>query len=82
MAAPRSLRTVEDLERAVRAIATEFQTDKVFVIGSQGILLIDQMPRQRCGFLPKSTPIQRTLGFGSSKKKRGIRTKALKRQSI
>ena len=39
MAAPRSLRTVEDLERAVRAIATEFQTDKVFVIGSQGIFL-------------------------------------------
>jgi hypothetical protein len=30
---------LEDLERAVRAVATEFNTDKVFIIGSQGILL-------------------------------------------
>jgi hypothetical protein len=28
-----------DLDHAVRAIATEFNTDKVFIIGSQGILL-------------------------------------------
>jgi hypothetical protein len=33
--APR--RTLADLERTVRAIATEFQTDTVFVIGSQAI---------------------------------------------
>jgi hypothetical protein len=32
-------RTLEDLERAVRAVATEFNTDKVFIIGSQSILL-------------------------------------------
>jgi len=35
----RPLRTVDDLERTVRALATEFKTDKVFIIGSQGILL-------------------------------------------
>jgi hypothetical protein len=34
-----SVRTFEDLERAVRAVATEFKTDKIFIIGSQGILL-------------------------------------------
>jgi hypothetical protein len=39
MPGPRPTRTLEDLERAVRAIATEFKTDKVFIIGSQGILL-------------------------------------------
>lgn len=32
-------RTWDDLERTVRAIATEFKTEKVFIIGSQGILL-------------------------------------------
>jgi len=32
-------RTQEDLARAVRAIAREFKTDTVFVIGSQAILL-------------------------------------------
>lgn len=31
-------RSLADLERTVRAIATEFQTDTVFVIGSQAIL--------------------------------------------
>jgi hypothetical protein len=35
----RPLRTLEDLERAVRAVATEFNTDRVFIIGSQSILL-------------------------------------------
>jgi hypothetical protein len=30
---------LEDLERTVRAIATEFKTDKIFIIGSQSILL-------------------------------------------
>lgn len=35
----RSHRTLEDLQRAVRAIATEFDTDKVFVIGSQAVLV-------------------------------------------
>jgi hypothetical protein len=33
------IRTLDDLDRTVRAIATEFQTDKIFIIGSQGILL-------------------------------------------
>jgi hypothetical protein len=33
------VRTLEDLERTVRAIAVEFKTDKIFIIGSQGILL-------------------------------------------
>ena len=33
------VRTLEDLERAVRAIATEFKTERVFIIGSQSILL-------------------------------------------
>jgi hypothetical protein len=32
-------RTEEDLERAVRALAREFKTDTVFIIGSQAILL-------------------------------------------
>jgi len=33
------VRTLEDLERTVRAVATEFKTDKIFIIGSQSILL-------------------------------------------
>jgi hypothetical protein len=39
MSTSRPVRTLEDLERTVRAIATEFKTDKIFIIGSQGILL-------------------------------------------
>ena len=39
MSASRPVRTLEDLERTVRAIATEFKTDKIFIIGSQSILL-------------------------------------------
>lgn len=39
MAPSRSIRTLDDLERTVRAIATEFKSDKVFIIGSQSILL-------------------------------------------
>ena len=39
MATSRSIRTLDDLQRTVRAIATEFKTDKVFIIGSQSILL-------------------------------------------
>jgi hypothetical protein len=35
----RPTRTLEDLERAVRAIATEFRTNTIFIIGSQSILL-------------------------------------------
>jgi hypothetical protein len=32
-------RTTEDIERAVRALAHEFKTDTVFIIGSQAILM-------------------------------------------
>jgi hypothetical protein len=32
-------RTKEDIERAVRAVAREFKTDTVFIIGSQAILM-------------------------------------------
>lgn len=32
-------RTEQDLQRTVRALAREFKTDKVFIIGSQAILL-------------------------------------------
>lgn len=32
-------RTKEDIERAVRALAHEFKTDTVFIIGSQAILM-------------------------------------------
>jgi hypothetical protein len=39
MAADRPLRTLDDLQRAVRALAIEFKADKVFIIGSQGILV-------------------------------------------
>jgi hypothetical protein len=39
MSVSRRVRTLEDLERAVRAIALEFKTDTIFIIGSQGILL-------------------------------------------
>jgi hypothetical protein len=39
MSASKTVRTLEDLERTVRAIATEFKTDRIFIIGSQGILL-------------------------------------------
>jgi hypothetical protein len=39
MSVPRSVRTLADVERAVRAVATEFKTDRVFIIGSQAILL-------------------------------------------
>ena len=34
-----NIRTKEDLERAVRALAREFKTDTVFIIGSQAILM-------------------------------------------
>jgi hypothetical protein len=34
-----SLRTEEDLQRVVRALAREFKTDTVFIIGSQAILM-------------------------------------------
>jgi hypothetical protein len=34
----RPVRTLEDLERAVRAIATGFASDEVFIIGSQSLL--------------------------------------------
>jgi hypothetical protein len=49
MSTSRPVRTLEDLERTVRAIATEFKTDKIFIIGSQGILLAwpDAPPRMR-----------------------------------
>lgn len=39
MSSDRLTRTLDDLERTVRAIATEFNTDKVFIIGSQAILV-------------------------------------------
>jgi hypothetical protein len=39
MSASGPIRTLEDLERTVRAIATEFKADKIFIIGSQSILL-------------------------------------------
>ncbi len=39
MSTERAFRTLDDLERTVRALATEFKTDKVFIIGSQAILL-------------------------------------------
>jgi hypothetical protein len=34
-----TLRTEEDLQRVVRALAREFETDTVFIIGSQAILM-------------------------------------------
>jgi hypothetical protein len=34
-----ALRTEEDLQRVVRALAREFKTDTVFIIGSQAILM-------------------------------------------
>jgi hypothetical protein len=34
-----ALRTEEDLQRVVRALAREFETDTVFIIGSQAILM-------------------------------------------
>ena len=37
--AARPYRTLEDLERTVRALAIEFDTDKVIIIGSQAILV-------------------------------------------
>ena len=33
------VRTFDDMERAVRAIATHFGADRVFIIGSQSVLL-------------------------------------------
>jgi hypothetical protein len=50
MSTSRSIRTLEDLERTVRAIATEFRTDKVYIIGSQAILLA----------WPDAPPVMRT----------------------
>lgn len=50
MSAARPVRTLEDLERTVRAIATEFKTDKIFIIGSQSILLA----------WPDAPPVMRT----------------------
>ena len=39
MSAGRVLRTEEDLQRTVRALAREFKTDTVFIIGSQAIMM-------------------------------------------
>jgi hypothetical protein len=39
MTSDRLVRTIADLERTVRAIATEFKADSVFIIGSQAILV-------------------------------------------
>jgi hypothetical protein len=39
MAEDPTLRTEEDLQRVVRALAREFKTDTVFIIGSQAILM-------------------------------------------
>jgi hypothetical protein len=39
MATSKPIRSGEDIERAVRAIAREFNTDRVFIIGSQAIQL-------------------------------------------
>jgi len=50
MSDSRAVRTLDDLERAVRAVATEFNTDKVFIIGSQSILLA----------WPEAPPLMRT----------------------
>jgi hypothetical protein len=50
MSTSRPVRTLEDLERTVRAIATEFKTDKIFIIGSQSILLA----------WPDAPPVMRT----------------------
>jgi hypothetical protein len=50
MSISRPVRTLEDLERTVRAIATEFKTDKIFIIGSQSILLA----------WPDAPPVMRT----------------------
>jgi hypothetical protein len=33
------VRTIEDLERAVRALAAHFETDTVVIVGSQSVLL-------------------------------------------
>lgn len=38
MAADRPLRTLDDLLRVVRALALEFNTNNVFIVGSQAIL--------------------------------------------
>lgn len=38
MVEKKTLRTLEDLLRVVRALAYEFKTDTVFVVGSQAIL--------------------------------------------
>jgi hypothetical protein len=50
MSISRPVRTLEDLERTVRAIATEFKADKIFIIGSQSILLA----------WPDAPPVMRT----------------------
>ena len=39
MKQPSFVRTIEDLVETVRAIARRFETDKVFIVGSQSILL-------------------------------------------
>jgi Nucleotidyltransferase of unknown function (DUF6036) len=39
MSGGRPFRTEEDLDRTVRALAREFKTDEVFIVGSQGLLL-------------------------------------------
>lgn len=36
---PQGVRTVEDLDRAVRALSRHFKTDRTFIIGSQAILV-------------------------------------------
>ena len=43
----RPYRTVEDLRRAVRAVATHFDADEVFVIGSQAILAYANNPPKK-----------------------------------
>jgi hypothetical protein len=47
MSQDKKLRTFDDLLRVVRALAYEFKTDTVFVVGSQAILASCPMLRRR-----------------------------------
>ncbi|SEH87197.1 hypothetical protein SAMN05216367_2460 [Tardiphaga sp. OK245] len=74
MAEDRRLRTLEDLLRVVRALAYEFNTDTVFIVGSQAILASMPDAPEPARVHSKSTPSRRTRRSGSRGKPRGRRT--------
>jgi hypothetical protein len=64
-----TLRTEEDLQRVIRALAREFKTDTVFVIGSQAILMSWPDPPSVMLMTPEIDAYPANAGCGKSRSK-------------